>query len=179
MSLDQIKAVLGEPGVSLGLAVTGTSSWRELQRETGITLPADYREFVDAYGPGRLNGYVRVFHPRLGQPPLGEYIEDRAGEWAPVPEVHAVPVPYGVSAGCLMPIALSASGVDLLLWVTDAEPGDWHVCAFAGDVDEFADFGYGFGEWVLRYLDGDDEVKPWFGGSGAVPPSFKSALGEA
>jgi hypothetical protein len=178
MSLDRIKEVLGQPRPRVGVADAGASPWDELRRETGITVPADYREFLDAYGPGRLNGMVRVYHPRLGRTPLGKYIKERTGDWAPVPDVHAVPVPYGVAAGHLMPIALSASGVDLLLWVTEAEPEEWHACVFAGDVDEFKDFGCGFGEWVLRYLDGDEEVKPWFAGCGAIPPSFESALDE-
>jgi hypothetical protein len=177
MTLDRIRGVLGQPGP--GVAAAGTSPWRELQQETGITVPADYREFIDAYGPGSLNGLVRVYHPRLGGTPLGDYVKERTGPRAPVPEVHEVPVPYGVGAGHLMPIALSASGVDLLLWVTDAPPDDWHACVYAGDVDEFEDFGYGFGEWVLRYLDGDEDVDAWFDGCGDVPPSFESDLDEA
>ena len=168
---ERLAARLGEPTLNLA----GDVHWRALEAETGIRVPADFQELADAYGPGRLNGRVQMFHPSRGEP-LADYIRERAGEWAPVPEVHAVPLPYGVGVGNLMPFARSGSGVDVLFQIDGGDPNGWHVCAFAGDVDEFVDFGCGFAPWLWRYLDGDEEVEPWIAGCGADPSSFESSL---
>ena len=39
--------------------------WRAVHERLGFTLPADYREFVDAYGPGTL-GEIRITAPGAG-----------------------------------------------------------------------------------------------------------------
>jgi hypothetical protein len=169
---ERLAARLGGPGLNLA----GDAHWRDLRERTGIRVPADFQEFADAYGPGLLNGRVHMFHPSRGEPRLGDYIRDRAGEWAPVPEVHAVPLPYGVDVGNLMPFARSGIGVDVLFRIEDDDPNKWRVCAFASDVDEFVDFGCGFAPWLWRYLDGDEEIEPWIAGCGDDPASFASDL---
>jgi len=40
--------------------------WADVHARLGLRLPADYREFIDAYGPGTL-GDIRIMAP--GQPP--------------------------------------------------------------------------------------------------------------
>ena len=172
MDRDRIVARLGEPGLNLA----GDGHWQALLAQTGIRMPADFQQFADAYGPGRLNRRAHFYHPSRGQELLGDYVTSRAGEWAPVPEVHAVPVRYGVGVGNLMPFARGSSGVDVLFRIEDGDPNGWHVCAFAGDVDEFVDFGCGFEPWLWRYLEGDEAIKPWIAGCGADPSSFELDL---
>lgn len=37
--------------------------WARSREEVGFEFPADYREFIDAFGPGELRGYLHVSAP--------------------------------------------------------------------------------------------------------------------
>jgi hypothetical protein len=172
LNLEDIVGRLGEPR----LVLTGAAHWRLLREGTGIEVPSDFRRFCDAYGPGLLNGLVCFFHPSAGATRLGDYVNTRMRRWPPEPGVHDIPIPFGIGPGRLMPVARSFSGVDLLFRVEDGDPDGWHACAYAGDVDEYIDFGVGFGEWLEGYLDGAETIESFFAGSGDDPSYFESTL---
>lgn len=50
------------------------------------------------------------------------------------------------------------------------------MCAYAGDVNEFIDFGFSFTEWLDGYLDGDEPIANFFACAGDLPSYFESDL---
>lgn len=58
-TLPEITALLGEPRFHW----SDPAPWIELERELGIEFPADFREFVDAYGSIEINRELYLKHP--------------------------------------------------------------------------------------------------------------------
>ena len=59
--------------------------WADVHARLGLQLPADYREFIDTYGPGTL-GDVRIMAP--GQPPEMDLFALLARKYTQVHEVN-------------------------------------------------------------------------------------------
>lgn len=171
MTVERIVALLGEPV----FASADGASWDVMERDSGLTYPADFRAFLDLYGPGTVNA-VRFKHPSVGRNLLASSVLSDIDFLGPVFDRGDLPMPLGRSEGHLLPFAHVTSGVELLFRVTAASADEWHVCAYAGDVAEFVDFGCCFEEWLCRYLQGDEEIEPWIASCGAVPPRFTSAM---
>lgn len=47
-------------GKSAGVS---SESWRAIQDSLGLELPKDYRDFIDAYGTGRIDDFIWVLSP--------------------------------------------------------------------------------------------------------------------
>ena len=50
MSVEELMAIVSPPNVPL--CVGDPNKWPDIERELGIVLPSDYREFVSRYGVG-------------------------------------------------------------------------------------------------------------------------------
>lgn len=72
MPLERIRELLGAPTFGGG----SPSDWNDLHRALGVTLPKDCRDFVDAYGPGRVNVALIFRHPAYGKRLLGDEIAE-------------------------------------------------------------------------------------------------------
>jgi hypothetical protein len=166
VSLERIIAILGRPDFSGG----HDTPWEAMSQKTGICFPEDLRAFLDAYGPGHVNS-VQFLHPVSGLSTLYQQVQDVVDYLGPLFDRGDLPAPLGWLDGDLLPFAHVTSGMELLFRVTTAPANEWHVCAFASG--EFADFGYGFTDWLYGYIVGDERLKPWLSGCGAQPPSFE------
>jgi hypothetical protein len=168
MSMDRIIPLLGSPTFSCD----AVEVWQATSRNAGMTFPEHFREFCDAYGPGRVNS-VRILHPVYGQSLLFDRVRATVAFLGPLFDRGDLPAPLGWLEGQLLPFGHEISGVELLFRVTESPANDWHVCAFAGG--EFEDFEFGFEEWLYRYLVGDEVLSPWLSGCGELPPRFLPA----
>ena len=136
MNVERIVALLGEPG----FAGADRASWDAMERDSGLTYPADFRAFLDLYGPGTVNA-VRFKHPSAGRKLLAASVLADIDFLGKLFDRGDLPMPLGRAEGQLLPFAHVTSGVELLFRVTAGPADEWHVCAYAGDVAEFVDFG--------------------------------------
>ena len=51
LALKSIAKLVAPPSLPRGL----NRSWKVVEREVGLALPADYKEFIDAYGTGQIS----------------------------------------------------------------------------------------------------------------------------
>ncbi|MFE2044561.1 hypothetical protein ACFXAZ_27285 [Streptomyces sp. NPDC059477] len=136
MEISRFHDVIGPP--PLGGDVR--SDWGPVESRTGRSLPADYKEFVSAYGPGSLNGQLYLFHPRAADGENGlrlEFLWQEAGyvyEQMSLIDPESVPSPVYPSHGGLVPVARSISGNHVFLappahadenWSVALEMGAW------------------------------------------------------
>ncbi|MEH1130829.1 hypothetical protein [Micromonospora sp. CPCC 206061] len=59
---EDLARILGLPSL-VGGASAGGAEWSLVEAALGVTLPADYKRFVDAYGAGLIDGHVTVCAP--------------------------------------------------------------------------------------------------------------------
>lgn len=130
----QFRELLGAPLVNGDTA----ADWEATERTIHITLPADYKEFVSAYGPGCINDQVYLFHPRAARGDHGLRLESlwgqashSYGELTPSdPHSHRHPM-YPEEGGYLA-VARSISGNHIFLVPPDANTGQWQVAVEMG-----------------------------------------------
>ncbi len=119
---DRLQAVTGWTGPAARAV-----DWPSVHTLLGTTLPADYRQLIDRFGPGSFDGYVRLLVPGAESQ-------------------H----PDEVDAGRLLRWADTEQG-DTFYWLADAaDPDDWPVLA-RGE-DEWYRFDGPAGELVQRLL---------------------------
>ena len=68
MSLELLLKVLPPPIEPYGIDPGET--WAKAEDELGIRLPSDYRQFVDRYGTGCIDGFLWVHSPLASIPGL-------------------------------------------------------------------------------------------------------------
>ncbi|WP_189528700.1 SMI1/KNR4 family protein [Streptomyces sindenensis] len=130
----QFRELLGAP---LANGDTDTD-WEAVERRNHITLPADYKEFVSAYGPGCINDQVYLFHPRAARGDHGLRLEslwDQAslsyGETAQS-DPHAHRHPIHPEEGGYFAVARSISGNHIFLVPPDEHRKQWQVAVEMG-----------------------------------------------
>jgi hypothetical protein len=102
------------------------SQWQELEGRLGRRLPHDYKEFVDLYGFGAIDGYFWVLNPFVGPATLQERIAEEE-------ERHLYLAEFDPShrAG-LIPWGHNDDGGTCYWETDDSEPDRWTVLTESG-----------------------------------------------
>ncbi|MFJ9456312.1 hypothetical protein ACIRST_14625 [Kitasatospora sp. NPDC101447] len=113
--------------------------WARSREEVGFEFPADYREFIDTFGPGDLRGYLHVgapwtFHgsPQAG-PAFRQFLRSTTDDLGPVfrgmrqDDPALCPYPFLPEPGGLLCWGATVQG-DHFFWLTsDPDPMEWPV----------------------------------------------------
>jgi hypothetical protein len=153
---------------------TARVDWVEVEDFTGLRLPADYRSFVDTYGPGTF-GEITIAAPGG---PGGFDLYDllrRALEAARAPDatrtVPIYPEPNGIIAW-----GQTADGWTFSWAPTSPDPQAWGVVAYGPHLlAHLAD--QSFSQFLRSYVKGDSSVADILGHNTplVVPPRFTPA----
>ncbi|WP_245687606.1 SMI1/KNR4 family protein [Streptacidiphilus griseoplanus] len=152
-TLAQIQALLGEPRFNW----SDPAPWIELERELGVTFPADFREIVDAYGSIEINAQLYLKHP-AGHllHDLGREIRGDLELWREEDIAEFLPSPAGANPGELLPVASATTGEAVFLRVPEKPSSPWRVVIQEFDSPSWTLHEMTFGEWLLDYLSGQD-----------------------
>jgi SMI1-KNR4 cell-wall len=138
-------------------------SWRAVEKELGLALPADYKEFIDAYGTGQISSaagwaVVRNFRDTgLFGRPLRDILCGEGsviGCYERLEKESNYPCPYPTypDPGGLLPFG-SVVDVQNLNWLTQGAPNRWEVVYWHFDGLEFTHLkGDPFGRCLLKML---------------------------
>jgi SMI1-KNR4 cell-wall len=103
-------------------AAGSTEKWSEQEREHGIVLPDDYREYIDLYGAGAFYGCLAINSP----------FSERNNLW----QYHWQYRDYFVSLQKQFPVFPEENGIlavggddngDVLFWHTKGTPNTWSM----------------------------------------------------
>lgn len=151
----------------LGLDV----EWAVIESRIGILLPADYKEFCEAFGSGEFCDYLTVYASAGGaDSELADVYEDnwRLAEEDPVGRDYYLP--HGLyrpdGQGGILQWGASGQG-DEFFWLAEGSmpPGSWPVLA-RDDAQRSRRFDMSMSEFVYRLV--VDESFEGFGGFGAI-----------
>lgn len=68
---ERLAALLGAPPHR-----RSPEAWTPLERELGVGFPDDYKEFIDGYGPVRINFHLHFGHPAHPVWSLGKWVAE-------------------------------------------------------------------------------------------------------
>ncbi|MEU6176658.1 SMI1/KNR4 family protein [Streptomyces coeruleorubidus] len=154
---ERLAALLGTPRRR-----GNTEAWTSLERELGVGLPSDYKEFIDGYAPVRLNGHLHFNHPAHADWNLKKWIIEtveiyRDLDWVELscPDFASEDPRFG-GPDQLIPFCESDRG-ECFFFKPGEEP---RIYVYVGSDDDFYRYDVGFAEWLYRYLQGEDMAGP-------------------
>jgi hypothetical protein len=164
-SLSELRQIMSPPDP----ARVPTLRWRVVEAELGLTLPPDYKAFIDAYGAGCVGEFLWVFHPTTANRYLNlreqlagqlwalRVLRDEAGE--------AVPYALYPEPGGLVPWGATDNG-DVCYWRTEsADPAGWTVAVNESRGPEWDEFPGSMTEFLVAILSLEHMVS-------VFPPGF-------
>ena len=110
----ELRGLIGPPPAEVSAV-----DWADVHVRAGFRLPADYREFVDAYGPGTL-GDIRIMAP--GQPPEMDLFGLLDRKHA---EASGALMPFYPDPGGTVSWGETPSGYTCAWGPTDDDPDQW------------------------------------------------------
>lgn len=134
--------------------------WAQVQADLGLSLPADYRAYVDEYGIGWVNRLVLVLHPttRAAHLNLAKSAEEAADPEALEMAESPPPHPVGLGLGRLLPCAVTETQ-DVVYWHTDGDdPDRWPVVFRDAEAYEWQRFDLSLVGFLLALCTG--EISP-------------------
>ncbi|MEV4561346.1 hypothetical protein AB0K51_30775 [Kitasatospora sp. NPDC049285] len=119
--------------------------WQAAEAALGTALPQEYKEVVDAFGPGSFDGYVDLLTPNGKGLDLINWSKTApADRFAPLP---TFPAPDG-----LLQWASSEQELELAWQTGAADPSAWPVLVRPDVTGEWRQFDCGVAEFLARLL---------------------------
>ncbi|MFJ4283943.1 SMI1/KNR4 family protein [Streptomyces massasporeus] len=153
---ERLAALLGPPPHE-----GNPQAWTSLERELGAAFPDDYKEFIDGYGPVRVNFHLHFDHPAHPVWNLGRWVADTVQIYSTVdwdlscPDFASEDPRFG-GPDQLIPLFGSDRGECFFF-----KPGDEpRIYVYVGADDDIYRYDVGFNEWLYRYLQGEDMAGP-------------------
>lgn len=123
-SLIALTSILRPPFTSSGIM---ESDWLPVEAHLGLSLPDDYKTFIDHYGTGAIDSFLYILNPFSSNPRLNLLDEGRIKLDAIRQLRHEV-IPYLIhpDAGGLLPWGVTDNG-DVLYWLCAGSPSHWSI----------------------------------------------------
>jgi hypothetical protein len=134
--------------------------WKRLESDLGLTLPSDYKQYIEEYGGGVLCTLFEIQSPFGLEAHYKSSIKDAWRSWAgiyhgwgDVPESE-LPFPIYPKVPGLLPWG-TYGDVDVLGWLTDPDTSQWHI-VYQDQHEGFFELPYsGFVRFLVSALKGE------------------------
>jgi hypothetical protein len=108
-----------------------TNEWQSVEETIGTRLPSDYKQYINTYGSGSIGDFLWPYNPfsRTEALNLMQRNESDLGALREIRELAGedeVPYPLYPEPEGLLSWGISDNG-DVLYWLTQGDPDDWHV----------------------------------------------------
>ena len=117
---------------------TFAGPWGPIEADLGLTLPADYKDFVRLYGHGHFLGFLGVNVPATAN----RYVHLTFSALM-ICNAHrgadGLPYPLWPEPGGLLPFGSTDNG-DYLCWLTGGRPEEWSIVVWGRAFDHFQAF---------------------------------------
>lgn len=148
--VERLEVLLGAPPRTHASA----EHWSVLERELGLVLPGDFKEFTDGYGPCSLAEYLDVLHPAGEIFNLGEFTREWI-EFSQEAPNEEIPYAVGSAPGNVLPVSRTEHGDIIYFILTGPDPDAWSVGVAARNEDpQWIEFPMPFTEWLEKLLKG-------------------------
>jgi hypothetical protein len=124
--------------------VLASVDWQEVQARVGVSLPSDYKSFIETYGVGLIERFMFVLHPTCANPHMSLEVQMRVRLDALREMRRAQPV-------TLIPWLITDNG-DVGYWLVDGEPDDWSVVVHDSAIAVDEHFALSMSEFLYGVL---------------------------
>ncbi len=136
-------------------------AWPAVEAALRFSLPADYKQFINTYGTGGIDGWVFPFSPFAGDKQLNleQQIQVRLAALRQLRDAANEHIPYPIhpELGGVIPWACTQNG-DVLFWIAKGSPSDWTVCINDARCPEWEAFPYSMVAFLVKMLRAEVKV---------------------
>ena len=133
--------------------------WADIERQLGVSLPADYKQLVDAYGGGVFDEAIWLLEPGCSNPEydLLEVAREREGVLSELWKFEAKPAALQEEGTRVLPWAYGEEGGEYLYWLIrpGVEPESWTVLINEGRGPEWEGHPQSCAQFLLNVLAGE------------------------
>ncbi len=126
MTLESLYKVIAPP--TLPVEAGSVEAWPVIEKAIGVTLPNDYKQYINTFGTGCIGRFLWPFNPFSEDKflNLGYRINERLDALRELREHWDEQCPYPLypDPGGLLPWGGTDNG-DVLFWLTVGRPDDW------------------------------------------------------
>lgn len=137
--------------------------WKRLESDLGLSLPADYKHYIEEYGSGTLCTLFEIGSPFGLESHYKKSVKDAWHSWAGI--YHSwgdvseseLPFPIYPSVPGLLPWG-TYGDVDVIGWLTDPDPSLWYI-VYKDQYEGFFELrDFGFSKFLVSALKGDSPL---------------------
>ncbi|MFB7787997.1 SMI1/KNR4 family protein [Streptomyces vinaceus] len=122
--MERLKELLGEPAC-WGWA--RSRLWQAAEEHLGVPLPADYKAFLDLYGPGAFDGFLHMDRPVDGTAAELERLWPTSGRKSHLDDPDRYPFPFHPRPGGLIEWGGEEDGAVYYFLPEEPDPADWRM----------------------------------------------------
>ncbi|MFI9105870.1 SMI1/KNR4 family protein [Streptomyces fildesensis] len=151
MDVSRFRSLIGEPLINGDVE----NDWSQFESEIGVDFPADYKNFISAYGPCCLSDQLLLFHPKGEEGDWGlnlrDLIRNSTEAYSALVGGHPEMYPYPIYPQRLggIPVGRTSGGNHLLIVPPASVDGGWEVLV---DMGEWAHFEMSFTDFLWLAL---------------------------
>jgi hypothetical protein len=150
----------------MGHAVSSECSsareWPKIESAIGITLPNDYKGYINTFGTGCIGGFLWVFNPFSQNENLNllKQIQKQLDILSVLKNELGKECPYPLfpESGGLLPWGITDNG-NVLFWRTIGSADDWNVVIGEGRGPEYEEFADTVTNFLRKLIVGDIESR--------------------
>ncbi|MBI1178451.1 hypothetical protein GC207_13535 [bacterium] len=128
MSIESFRQIVVPP--QNPLEAGKTDDWLDVERQVGLSLPLDFRNYINIYGSGYLCEFIWVFNPFAANRSLNLFkqLKTRLDALREIKQQLPGDVPYMLypERGGLFPCGATGNG-DCIYWLTVGKPDEWSI----------------------------------------------------
>ncbi|WP_051711572.1 SMI1/KNR4 family protein [Andreprevotia chitinilytica] len=149
---NNLVAIIAPPSNPSELPSEG--GWAAVEKRLGVSLPDDYKRFIETYGSGCIGRFLWIFNPFSKNQNLN--LERQIVTQAKVLEElqtygEVMPFKSFPEQEGILPFGITDNG-DLLFWRTIGRPDDWSIVVNEARSPEWEDFNLSISEFLTEIL---------------------------
>lgn len=175
MTIKSIKDLMPPP--TLAVDPPDMEAWMKAERLLDVCFPDDYKEFVSAYGSGRINGFLWVLNPasRNENIELLQQIEVRLDALRQLKsDGEQLPFDLFPSMNGILPVAVTDNG-DVLFLRMQPNCNKWSVVINEARSPECEEFDLSWSDFIVALISNKIKSNIIPMSVFSVAPYFKSA----
>lgn len=127
MTTSKIISMMPPPAIPIEVPVD--KDWTTVENKLGVSLPLDYKIFIEKYGSGRIGKFLSIFNAFSANENLNlaMQVENQLKVYSEL-KANGEILPYKLfpDAGGILPFAITDNG-DVLFWQTIGKPSEWTI----------------------------------------------------
>ncbi|WP_422520021.1 SMI1/KNR4 family protein [Streptomyces sp. 5.8] len=153
--MERLQALLGEPEEVWGWP--RAEVWEASEQHLAVTLPSDYKAFMDVYGPGTLDGYLHLDRPTGLTTPaqLEEFWSLDSWRQSRIEAPELYPFAFHPDPAGLIPWGSDEHSNEYYFHVVDSDPDQWGIVV-GSECGEWYETSGTFTGFLIRCFEGGD-----------------------